>query len=254
LLTDFGLRDPYVGIMKGAMLRRAPALTLVDLSHEVAAQDLSEAAFWLARSHAWFAPGTVHLVVVDPGVGTERRALAVCARGHYFVAPDNGVLEGVLARPYEARQLDETALELNVQSRTFHGRDIFGPAAALLASSSLPFARVGPVCDPLERRRLPSAEWQGETLVATVVSVDRFGNLITNAERSQLDSSDLCVELAGRSLPMVATYAELAPGECGALLGSFDTVEVACREGNASAMLGVGRGSEVRFKRVASPS
>lgn len=254
LLTDFGVVDPYVGVMKGAMLQRAASVRLVDLCHDVAPQDIDEAAFWLSQSYRWFPAGTVHLVVVDPGVGTTRQALAACAEDHYFVAPDNGVLGGVLSGSTEVRRLDASLLGDVPMSRTFHGRDLFGPMAAMLASAQLGFDGVGPTTDPFTKARLERAHFQGETLVARVVSVDRFGNLITDAERSQLGSQPLRAELAGRSLPLVGTYAELEPGECGALIGSFDTLEIACRNGSAARTLGVARGAEVRLEPLTSPS
>jgi S-adenosylmethionine hydrolase len=253
LLTDFGLRDPYVGIMKGAMLRRAAGLLLVDVSHDVAPQDLDEATFFLEQSYRWFPPGTVHLVVIDPGVGTARRAVAVCAEGHYFVAPDNGVLSGVLAREHTARALDSRVLGPEPASRTFHGRDIFGPAAACLAASLLGFNELGSPCTELEKNERVPPRWQGGSLVARVVSVDRFGNLITNAPRSRLSTSRPTVELAGRSFPLVGTYEDLEPGQCAALIVSYDTVEIACRNGSAARELDAARGDEVRITPAAPP-
>jgi len=253
LLTDFGLEDPYVGIMKGAMLSRASGLTLVDLSHDVAPQDLDEAMFFLKQSYRWFPPGTVHLVVVDPGVGTARRALAVGAAGHYFVAPDNGVLGGVLSLEHAARELDSRVLGGEPPSRTFHGRDVFGPAAACLAAGALGFAELGPPCSQLVPSEREPATWQDGHLVARVVSIDRFGNLITNAERAQLPTERLRVELAGRSFPLVGTYGDVAPGQCAALIGSYDTVELACRNGSAASVLHATRGDEVRLTPEAPP-
>src|SRR5690606_16440176 len=170
LLTDFGLADPYVGIVKGVIAREAPGVTVIDLTHAVPPQDVELAALWLEQAYGWFPSGTVHLCVVDPGVGTARAALAARAGEHWFVAPDNGVLSAVLGRESssEVRRIDASALRLTVSSRTFHGRDVFAPVAARLASGALRLAEIGPPHAPLRlARREPrrdGAEVLGEVI------------------------------------------------------------------------------------------
>jgi S-adenosylmethionine hydrolase len=253
LLTDFGLRDPYVGIMKGAMLKRARAVRLFDLSHEVTPHQTREAGFWLKRSVAWFPRGTVHLVVVDPGVGTERRAVAVATNDHYFVAPDNGVLSPALeGHAFEARCIDPAILGPIELSRTFHGRDLFGPVAACLATDQLQFTELGPTCQPIQVATGSTAPTGADELLAEVLSIDRFGNLITDAEQAWLqDYAPFEVVVAGTSLRVVETYGEAAPGECVALIGSHGTMEIACREASASEHLKIQRGARIKIRRLA---
>lgn len=250
LITDFGLRDPFVGIMKGVMLREAPALRFVDITHAVPPQDVALAELWLESSYRWFAPGTVHLCVVDPGVGTARAALAAIASGHYFVAPDNGVLSAVLrgAEATEVRHVDVARLGLHVKSRTFHGRDVFAPVAALLAGSRVRFDELGPRCEPLLRQEQPPIRGE-DALLGRVVAVDHFGNLITNLPGSWIRAGFVHVELGSRTLRLVSTYAEAEIGECVALISSFDTLEVAVRNGDAARALDVARGASVRVLR-----
>ncbi len=253
LLTDFGTQDPFVGVMKAVMLGISSELRFVDFTHELAPGDVDGAAFWLERSYPYAPRGTVHLAVVDPGVGTSRRALLLEADGHFFVGPDNGlfgpVLRAALGRGenVDARSLDVGALRARLgladaPSRTFHGRDVFAPAAALLASGTPPDA-LGARLDTDELVLLPPEPGP------RVVVVDRFGNLITDAPLAQGESPH--VEIAGRRLRSVGTYGDAAPGECVALRGSFGTLEIAVREGNAQALLGVSAGEPVTLIPVA---
>jgi S-adenosylmethionine hydrolase len=249
LLTDFGLDDPFVGIMKGVMLREAPALRFVDITHEVPPQDVALAELWLDASYRWFPAGSVHLCVVDPGVGTARAALVAIAAGHYFVAPDNGVLSGVLrGAGGEVRHVDVARLGLHPRSRTFHGRDIFAPVAALLASGKVAFDALGPRCEPLLAAEQPPIRGE-EALLGRVVAVDHFGNLITNLPGAWISAGFVRVEVGSRTLRMVSTYAEAEIGECVALISSFDTLEVAVRNGHAARELDVARGASVRVLR-----
>ncbi|HLV66661.1 MAG TPA: SAM-dependent chlorinase/fluorinase [Polyangiaceae bacterium] len=251
LLTDFGLSDPYVGILKGVIAREAPGTTVIDVSHDVPPQDIELAALWLEQAYTWFPPGTVHVCVVDPGVGTARAALAARAGEHWFVAPDNGVLSGVLAREpsWEVRWIDAGALRLSVASRTFHGRDVFAPVAGRLASGALRLSDVGPEHAPtLHARRAPRVE-KGEAF-GEVIAVDRFGNLITNLPASVLEGEGVTVEIRDARLRSVGTYAE-GELECVALVGSFGLVEIAVQNASAAARLGVGRGEPVRVVRGA---
>jgi S-adenosylmethionine hydrolase len=247
LLTDFGLGDPFVGIMKGVIASLASEARVIDLCHGIQPQAVAEAAFWLERSYAWFPPGSVHVAVVDPTVGSERRILAVAARGHYFLAPDNGLLSDALTGAAGARvhTLDFARLGLSNPSATFHGRDVFAPVAARLASGTLELAAVGPsaVAEPCVLKA-PASD--GELLTGEVVTVDRFGNLITNLDRARVESSRAShVTLAGRDVPIRRTYADASPGELLALINAFDVLEVAQRDGSAERRLGLGRHTPV---------
>lgn len=254
LLTDFGLSDPFVGIMKGVMLRAAPGLMLVDLSHGIPAQDIEAASFTLAHSFSWFAPGAVHLCVVDPGVGGRRVAVALRALGHTFVGPDNGVFTAILAldRGALSRRIEPSRLGLAPASRTFHGRDLFAPVAALLAAGTRNFEELGP---PHELLRLAGHEPLQNATGATgkIVLIDHFGNLISNLPGAWLGSSAARVEVGGQRLRLVGTYSEAEPGECVALVSSFDTLEIAQRDGNAARALGLGRGEAVRVVPPGAP-
>lgn len=221
LLTDFGTRDPYVGVMKGQILKGCPQARMVDLTHEVPPQNVVSAAFMVAKNYHWFPAGTVHLVVVDPGVGSSRAAAAAQVGDHYFVFPDNGVLQWVLERTPEYR-----AVALPVPqsaSSTFHGRDVFAPAAGRLAAGA-DLDELGP-----ELKELVSLEELPEP--SEVVWVDHFGNLITRVGRR----GDLKgVEIDGVEVPLRATYTEVERGQPLALWGSDDQLEISVREGSAA--------------------
>lgn len=253
LLTDFGLSDPYVGVMKGVLLREAGDLgALVDLTHDVPAQDVRTASFFLARSWSWFPPGTVHVAVVDPGVGSERGILLALVGGHAFLAPDNGLLAPLLEDASDARILraDVAGQGLDRGSRTFHGRDRFAPLGGRLARGDDPFA-MGSGTDRWERlalsgaRRGPAGSVEGEVLL-----VDRFGNLVTSVPSSLLGGAPAGrwrVRLAGREVRLVGTYAEAEVGELVALVDSYDLVELAVRDGNAAHEIAAGVGAPVEL-------
>jgi S-adenosyl-L-methionine hydrolase (adenosine-forming) len=242
LLTDYGLRDPYVGILKGAMLRSSPKVQWVDICHDVPAHDLATGSFLLHTLIGRFPSGTVHLAVVDPGVGTARRLLAVAAHDCYWLAPDNGLLAPMLAgdAAIDVRAIDVEHLGLHAESRTFHGRDLLGPVAAWLAAGRYGFSALGPrVHDPVRTEDLFAGAQR-------VVHVDRFGNLVTNVEATAFAGAR-GLRIAGRDLPQHATYGEVAPGELLAYVGSFGLVEVARNGGSAAALLEVGRGASVEL-------
>ena len=264
LLTDFGLEDPYVGVMKGAILARFRQATLVDLTHAIPPQDIAAAGFWIERSYRWFPPGTVHLVVVDPGVGSARDPLALEVDGHLFVGPDNGVFVAVLGYPgpKRAHRIDPAKLGIEQLSATFHGRDLFGPAAAVLAASSDgALEQVGPSREPPVA--FVRAEADGEpsgvhgrihgsvygSMCGSVVVTDHFGNLITDIPAAELPPGDSWrVRLRGRALAVVRTYADAEPGQCVALVGSFGTLELAARDASAAELLGAGPGDLVSIE------
>jgi S-adenosyl-L-methionine hydrolase (adenosine-forming) len=260
LLTDFGLQDHYVGAMKGAILALAPEATLVDLLHEIPAHDVLAGALALEAGCGAFPEDTVFLAVVDPGVGSARRPLAVEAGGWFFVAPDNGLLSLVLAAHPGARAhvITNPALARREISPVFHGRDLFGPVAAHLARG-LGIAEVGPAAPDLVRLELPLSRtrdgWQGEVLRA-----DRFGNLTTSLREVELEAlrepraTRLEVEIGGRVLPLVRTYSDVREGEPCALVGSGGRLELAVNCGRADVLLVARRGTVVIVRRARAGS
>lgn len=253
LLTDFGTRDPWVGVMKGVILSRFAAARIVDLTHEVPSQDVLRGALFLADVLPWFPAGTVHLVVVDPGVGTSRGALVADLGGQLLVAPDNGLLTAAeRVAPLNACHLvARDDLCLPDRSLTFHGRDVFAPVAAALASGEVGVADVGPALVPA-RIRLPEPVPLPDGVRGEVTHADRFGNLITCIPVSSLPQDrsgsprSAMVAVAGRTIPGFArTYGDAAPGSLVALIGSTGLVEIALVEGSAAEKLAVGRGAQV---------
>ena len=267
LTTDFGTADGYVGVMKGVMLSIAPGVRLVDLSHEVPPQDVRRAAFVLYTAVPFFPPDTVHLAVVDPGVGTDRRAIAVQVPQGFLVGPDNGLFTYVLAEAEEWRavELRDPAYRLPQVSGTFHGRDIFAPAAAHLARG-VPMERLGPpVPDPV-LLPLPRLEVREDRLEGEVLHIDRFGNVVTSigwlrwagnglvldaafrraAPPLRLAAAGAVVKVGGRTIHGVRrTYGEVAVGESLALVGSTGFLEIAVRQGDAARTLGVRPGDPI---------
>jgi S-adenosyl-L-methionine hydrolase (adenosine-forming) len=258
LTTDFGLRDAYVAEMKGVMLGIArtagQSLQLVDVTHEVERHDITEGALALEAAAPFFPPGTVHLAVVDPGVGTARRGVAVAADGHLFVGPDNGLFTPFLAaQAWRAFEIAEADYRLPRVSRTFHGRDLFAPAAAHLAFGLDP-GRLGPaVTDPV-RLAWPEVRAVAGAIAGAVVHTDRFGNLITSIHGRSLDllQVGLVIRVGGREVPLVGTYGDLPVGRPGALVGSGGRLEIAVREGSATVVLRARRGTPVVVSRRAS--
>ena len=238
LLTDFGTADGYVAELKGVLLSHAPAVALIDAGHDVPPHDVELGRLALARYWRRFPVGTVHLVVVDPGVGTDRAALAVAADGRFLVGPDNGVLSpALLAAGARAVRLPVPA----GASATFHGRDLFAPAAARLATG-IPLDTLGaPESDPVVRRTPEARRLPDGTIEGTIIAVDRFGNAITNLLAH--GGGDLLVD--GRALPVRRVYADVEPGAALALVGSNGLLEVAVRDGSAAERLGLRRGARV---------
>ncbi|MGD9100503.1 MAG: SAM-dependent chlorinase/fluorinase [Anaerolineae bacterium] len=242
LTTDFGTADGYVGALKGAILSLAPGVTLVDISHAVPPQDVRHGARVLATAAPFFPAGTVHVAVIDPGVGSARRGIALRTPAATFVGPDNGLFTPFLQERTACVALTNPTTHRLPVSATFHGRDIFGPVAAHLVNG-LPLDQLGPPVDhPLtlptpQPQRLPDGR-----LCAEVMSVDRFGNLVTNVNLPA-DQDDVCVFVGGESLTLRHTYADVAPGELLALVGSDGYLEIALREGSAVERLGLGVGA-----------
>jgi hypothetical protein len=255
LLTDFGLTDPFVGIMKGVVLERFGQARIVDLTHAIEAQAVDQAGFWLQRSFQWFPPGTVHVAVVDPGVGTAREALAVATSEYYFLAPDNGLLARVLAGDAraEVRRIDVAGLRLSATSTTFHGRDVFAPVAALLAGGRVEFGSLGPVTQPRIRPEIPVVSLANGRVEGRVVAVDRFGNLITDIDENCLAvGSGWTVVIGDARVALRHTYADVALGAGTALINSFGCVEIAVRGGRAAEVFRASIGTPV-VAETASP-
>ena len=246
LTTDFGYADAYVAAMKGVILSINPAATIVDLSHDVGPQDVRQGAFLLKTTVPYFPEGSIHVAVVDPGVGTERRALLVAAPKAYFLAPDNGLLSFVLdGDDYRAYQLTEPSYWRHPVSSTFQGRDIFAPVAAHLSLGVSPEGMGRPIDDiytfPFPHpRTLPDGSMEGE-----VLHIDRFGNLITSIGAGEVPRCPLQVMVGGERIGGLGrSYAE---GEgLLALMGSSGYLEIALRDGSAARAVGAGVGTKVR--------
>lgn len=254
LLTDFGTRDAYAGVLKGVIASIAPGVPVVDLTHEIPPQDVMEGGYVLREAYGVFPPDTVHVAVVDPGVGTERRAVAVEHCGHRFVGPDNGLFSLVLgdAAPDAIVTLDRPkAWRTDTPAPTFHGRDVFAPVAARLAAGAS-LTDVGTPGDPLRVLRWGLPISDADSIRGTVVHVDRYGNAVTN-----VTAEDLHSRLNGRSVKTIAsgtivrgvatTYADRDPGDALVLVGSGGYAEIAVRGGNAAQLLGIDRGTAVTF-------
>jgi S-adenosyl-L-methionine hydrolase (adenosine-forming) len=253
LLTDFGAGDGYVGVMKGVILRIAPDARIVDISHEVGPQDIAAGAFILQRAYRYFPPDTIHVAVVDPGVGSARRGIALDTAHGRFVGPDNGLFTYPLAGAGTpaAYELVEPAYRLPAVSRTFHGRDIFAPAAAHLARGVLP-AAFGPPIPPesLVRLPYPTPQIAGGVAHGHILYIDHFGNAISDIPEAMVaalgPAERVEVECAGRRLTGVApTYAGGAVGEPLALISSDGLMEIAIRNGNAARQVGLRVGDAV---------
>jgi S-adenosylmethionine hydrolase len=246
------LSDPFVGIMKGVILGIAPGARIVDITHDVGAYDISEAAFVVSSSYRYFPAGTVHVVVVDPGVGTERRPIAALARDHYFVAPDNGVLSFVLhsdAEPPPAvHHVSNQELFPGTVGHTFHGRDIFAPIAAHL-STGIHLDSVGERITDFISRPLPRAKPRaGGGLSARVIRIDRFGNIITDLHPADL-GKNFNIRIGGREVKRLCrTFTEAEPNEFFAIEGSTGYIEIALNQGSAADRLKVMRGAEIEVE------
>jgi S-adenosylmethionine hydrolase len=253
LTTDFGLRDAFVGVMKGVILGICAEARLVDLTHEVAPQDVLGGAVAVHDAVRFFPAGTIHLAVVDPGVGSRRRALAVRTRDACFVGPDNGLFTFVFAEPgWTAVRLEAPEYRLSPVSVTFHGRDVFAPAAAHLAAG-VPLERFGPpVVDPV-RLSWPTSRRDGRDVVGEVIGSDRFGNLLTSVTARDLGavSPDRSVSVLARGRELgglVRCYDDGPEGRVAAIVGSTGRLELFVRNGDARAALGAKRGTEVRVR------
>ncbi len=252
LTTDYGTNDHLVGVLKGVILKINPEVTIVDITHQVTPYDLLDGALAIASAYTYFPPRTIHVAIVDPGVGTDRRPLLVSGQNQYFIAPDNGVLSGVYEKEqtFAVRHLTSEHYFAQPMSKTFHGRDLFAPVAAWLSKNWAP-ASMGEVIEDFKRFALPKPKEADGHLKGVILKVDSFGNLITNfrTEDLSLDSVEKGeVKLQVGTHPvtrMVSVFANGNSGEPIAYIGSSGFVEIAMNKGNAAKSLGVGRGTPV---------
>ncbi len=254
LISDFGLSGEYAGAMKGSILRVNPRCQVVDITHQIPAQDVFQASFVLKNTYSYFPEGTVHLVVVDPGVGTQRKPVALWRDGHLFVGPDNGVftLIGEEGRS-EGYEITMSRLFLSPLSATFHGRDIFGPVAGHLSLGMDP-NRLGPRLKGLVRLELSRPAVKGKQWVGRVLLADAFGNLVTNISREEFKSwvEDHPFQIKAKRWRLdrlQKTYQDVPPGRPLALFGSTGMLEIAVNRGSAQAALGLKPGDAISIRR-----
>lgn len=252
LTTDFGLQDPYVGQLKGALLKGCPAATLVDISHAIPAWDLVAAAITIGASYAFFPLATIHLIVVDPGVGGQRAILAAAGDGHFFICPDNGILSLLVAdgRIDTIHRVENPLFFPPAVSPTFHGRDIMAPVAAALAKGTR-LAELGPSLSPrsIHLVTLPAAVAEGGNLHGQVLAIDHFGNIRTTIQVGQghlQTASFRALEIAGQRIATLArTYAQVPPGTLLVLVDSSGRLEIAANQAHAAEILGCAPGDRV---------
>lgn len=258
ITTDFGHKGPFAAVMKGVILGRFAEARVIDLAHDIPAHWPPEAGFWVLHAYKYFPDGSVHVAIVDPGVGTEREILLVEYDKHVFMAPDNGLLGQLLddAADADVYHLDPSRLaDLGIKnpSATFHGRDIFAPLAAELAAGRIDVQDVGRSTDEWTPGWLDDPEVGVDGVTGTIVTVDAFGNLISNIDASVLaDIDSPSALIGGHELPMLQTYGRAKPGEFIALINSFGVVEIAKAEGSAAEGLGLERGAPLTIKNGAN--
>jgi S-adenosylmethionine hydrolase len=251
ITTDFGHKGPFAAVMKGVILSRFADARVIDLAHDIPPQWPPEAGFWVSRSYQYFPPGTVHVAIVDPGVGTEREILLVEHDGHVFLAPDNGLLGRLMdmAEVPVAYHLDATSfptLNISNPSATFHGRDIFAPIAAEIAAGRISPAEIGRRTQDWVPAWLDEPDVRADKISGIVVTVDAFGNLISNIDASLLAGFDRpMARIGGHEIKMESTYGRVQPGDYLALINSFGVVEIAKAEGSAADGLGADRGAPI---------
>jgi S-adenosylmethionine hydrolase len=249
ITTDFGHKGPFAAVMKGVILGRFPEARVIDLAHDIPAQWPPEAGFWVRRAYSYFPVGSVHLAIVDPGVGTEREILIVEYDGHVFIAPDNGLLAQLLDHAGDALvyHLDMSKLSnlgISDPSATFHGRDIFAPVAAELASGRILPKQIGKPTTEWTPGWLDEPDVSANKVTGTIVTIDSFGNLISNIDASMIECfSKPIARVGGHDIPMLQTYGRAKPGSFLALVNSFGVIEIAKAEGSAADGLGLERGA-----------
>ncbi|MFH7027132.1 MAG: S-adenosyl-l-methionine hydroxide adenosyltransferase family protein [Heteroscytonema crispum UTEX LB 1556] len=252
LLSDFGDRDVYAGVMKGVIAQINPSLRVVDLTHQITPQNLAAARFCLMNAYSYFPEGTVHVAVVDPGVGGLRRAIAIKFSQGFLVGPDNGIFSGVLAQTSAIIAVELTNpnyWRVPQPSRTFHGRDIFAPVGAHLASG-VSLQQLGREIDPATLVQLDLVLCNPtETGVAGCIQyIDHFGNLVSNIPANYVQGKSWCVEVAGLTIPGCEAYGDVKIGDAIALIGSHGWVEIAINRGNAQSQLQIQLGDALQVK------
>lgn len=246
LTTDFGYNDPFVGIMKGVIRGINSSIEVIDITHGIPPQDIREAAYVIGASYAYFPRNSIHVVVVDPGVGSERRPIIVMTDDHYFIGPDNGVFTLVYRRPHEQLQVIAVTAEhyfLAHRGATFHGRDVFAPVAAWF-SKGISADRLGDIVEDYRSIDLPTPRRSGDgSLVGEVIHIDRFGNVITNVAaedlrvlRGEKGSTPVSISIKDRVVPLRQFYAQGSAGELCALINSSDLLELFVYRGSAAAL------------------
>ncbi|MBV8206464.1 MAG: SAM-dependent chlorinase/fluorinase [Acidobacteria bacterium] len=248
LTSDFGIADHYVGTMRGVVFSINPEARVVDISNSIPSFDVLEGALTIDQAYRYFPKGTVHLVIVDPGVGSARRPVLASAGGHFFLAPDNGVLSLVLAREGgEVRHVTSSHYFLQPLSNTFHGRDIFAPVAAHL-SKNMEAQKFGEIITDFQRFAVPRPKQisAGE-LRGAIIKVDKFGNLVTNVRAEEISNAqNLRISIGSQVITkLAASYAEGAPSELFCIVGSMGYVEIATNRGSAAKLCSAARGMEV---------
>jgi S-adenosylmethionine hydrolase len=254
LLTDFGDREWFVAAMKGAILSIHPQARILDLSHQIAPHRIDEASYFLESCYREFPEGTIHVVVVDPGVGSERRAIIVKSAGYFFLAPDNGVLTCIFEgeQPVDVREIDRRKFRRESSGHTFEGRDLFAPVAARLAKDE-PFESYGPVIGDYRTVAIAQPSWEQTVLVGEIAHVDRFGNLISNLTQQHLEKArsvamrrQLSIRIGGRIIEgVVNSYSEGMAENPSALINSNGKLEVFLKEASAADFLQARKGGRI---------
>lgn len=260
LTTDFGHKDPFVGIMKGVIYSINSSVNMVDISHGIATQDILEGAFIISQSYRFFPKDTVHVVVVDPGVGGVRRPILVSASGHHFIGPDNGVLALVIEEDPNSRVIEITSEQyfLKSISATFHGRDIFAPVAAWLSKGIEP-THLGHIIDNYMRLDIPKIEKGTDYIKGSVIYIDRFGNIITNISHTILDdlvkdgvsTSNLLTRIGKTEIVGINRYyAEAKTDEIGSIIDSYGLFEIYAYIADAAKILHAEKGDIVEIRYI----
>lgn len=250
LLTDFGLQDIYVGVMHGAIAAVNSSISVIDITHQIPAQNIAAGRYCLMSAYPYFPAGTVFIAVVDPGVGSKRRAIAVQFGDRYVICPDNGIISGILEfnQPLAAVELNNSRYWRSLEpSTTFHGRDIFAPAGAHLASG-VPLPELGTKIDPSSLVTLPIPEWRIDAIGidGVVQYIDIFGNVITNIPKRAVEGRTWRLEVEGKKIPASNSYSDVVAGDAVAIVGSHGWLEIAVNCGNAASKLGISWGDRLQ--------
>lgn len=248
LLTDFGLDDIFVGVMKGVILGKCPNAKIIDLTHGIPPQDVLAGCLALEDARPFFPKGSIHAAVVDPGVGTDRAALAVKTEKEIYIAPDNGLLSFLPQNEIvEARFIENPRFMLNQKSATFHGRDVFAPAAAELAAG-IEFKEIGPIASKIKRILEPGIKMNRRSTKGEIIAFDRFGNAATNIKLSNLPSEPYEITYKGMVIPMVRTYSEAPDGALACLVNSSARLEISVKNASARDIFKIERFDAILIK------